>query len=150
MALSQHCKWSQVGREGRRLPTSLANSPYLQPCTSRSSVSALYQARPMTSLWFSPFSLLGCFNQADNNNLQAITRKTPQSVLGNVFYCLRLSRSINDVKLLPPVGVKDRWILWPLAPQLQLHQRCASWKALISFKPSTFFSTDIFFNVFKL
>lgn len=74
-----------------------------------------------TALCFLSFS--GRFNQADSKNLQAITRKCPQSVLGHVFHCCRLSCSVNSVPLLPPVGVKDGQMWCPLAPRPRLHQR---------------------------
>lgn len=104
--------------------------------------SSLVQARalPQPSHDSSALLFFGRFNQADSKNLQAITRKPPRSVLGNVFHCFRLPCSINSVKLLLPAGVKDGQILCPLLPRLRLHQRRTSWKPLISFKLSTFFS----------
>lgn len=91
---------SQVCREGGG--TSLASSLCLQPCTPRA-VSSSAQASSVLLPLLSP---IFCFNQADSNKLQAITRKTLQSVLGNAFHCLTLSYSINYVKLLLPAGTK--------------------------------------------
>lgn len=113
---------SQVCREGRRLhlPCQLP----LPPALHTQELSHLWPGQAHDSSVLLPLlSPSFCFYQADSNKLQAITGKTPQSVLGNAFHCLTLSYSINYVKLLLPAVTKGGWIpcLWAL--QLRLHQR---------------------------
>lgn len=146
-----------VGKAGDCL-ISLANLLHLQPAASRSSVWASIRSMcydRSVLLWFLSYLLVALWSVIHTLTKQTATicRQSPGKTDSpfSTMFCI-----VSGCPAPQRTSNCFRQLVWMTADAVpvsirQLHQRHTSWKPLISFKLSTFlFSTDIFFNVFKL